>query len=209
MSRKLLILSLLFTWITLEQADRNPMSAAPSIRIIVRDDAEEIERFAADELAGMLEKLFVVNTTVEADDSQSDCAAVIHVGRSDRTGALAQALGSDHPELSDQGLLLRRVGGDPPTLVISGGSPVAVMWAVYELGQRWGIRYLVDSDVYPARGEWSGLPDLDVIMEPNMRIRCWRLLNDLAAGPISWSHPPPQAPRRIGSPLRGRPMGGA
>ena len=72
-------------------------------------------------------------------------------------------------------------------MVIGGGSSVATMWAVYELVERWGVRYLIDRDVYPAKSEWSGLPDLNVVKEPNMRIRCWRLVNDLADGPVSWS----------------------
>ena len=35
-------------------------------------------------------------------------------------------------------------------IVIGGGSPVATLWAVYELVERWGVRYLIDRDVYPA-----------------------------------------------------------
>jgi len=91
------------------------------------------------------------------------------------------------PDLTEQGILLRRLNTETLTMAIGGGSPVAVMWAAYELGERFGVRYLIDRDVYPPRHAWDNLPDLNVVMEPNLTIRCWRLVNDLAPGPVSWS----------------------
>ena len=158
----------------------------PSVRIVVGAEAEPLEHFAASELESMLEKLFSLSVTVGSTLEPTSAATVL-LGRPESNPTLAAAVGEAWPQLSDQGLLLRRLDSDPATLVVGGGSPVAVMWAVYELGERSGIRYLVNQDVYPAKIPWTEWPQLDVTMEPNMRVRCWRLVNELPNGPVSWS----------------------
>jgi len=156
------------------------------LQIVVGKDAPPLERFAADELARMLAGLFPCEVRVEQRSSSSTDATIL-LGRPSSNSTLAVAMGDDWPELTDQGIVLKRLDLEAPTLVVGGGSPVAVMWAAYELGERLGMRYLIDSDVYPPRRAWDELPDLNVVMEPNLRIRCWRLVNELAPGPVSWS----------------------
>ena len=158
----------------------------PRVAIVVGGEASELESLAASELASMLEKLFAVSAAVETAAGE-EAQAVILVGRPHSNPLLAEAAGNDWPDLSDQGLLLRSVNGSVPTLLVGGGSPVAVLWAAYDLGERLGVRYLVNRDVFPDRRPWSGLPNLDLVREPNLRIRCWRLVNDLPHGPVSWS----------------------
>ena len=53
--------------------------------------------------------------------------------------------------------------------------------------ERWGVRFLVDGDVLPAEPADLRTPTAEIHLEPNMRVRCWRLVNDLALGPVSWS----------------------
>ena len=161
-------------------------ASASSVRIVVGDEADPLERFAAGELEDMLEKLFAISVTVGSTPDTTATATLL-VGRPESNPELAAAVGLAWPQLSDQGLLLHRLNSDPTTLVVGGGSPVAVMWAAYELGERFGIRYLVNQDVYPVKILWSEWPPLDVAMEPNMRVRCWRLVNELPHGPVSWS----------------------
>ena len=158
----------------------------PRVAIVVGGEASELESLAASELASMLEKLFEVSAAVGTAAGE-EARAVILVGRPQSNPMLAEAAGESWPDLSDQGLLLRSVNGPVPTLLVGGGSPVAVLWAAYDLGERLGVRYLVNRDVFPDRRPWSGLPDLDLLLEPNLRIRCWRLVNDLPHGPVSWS----------------------
>jgi hypothetical protein len=62
-----------------------------------------------------------------------------------------------------------------------GGSPRATLWAVYELAQRWGVRYLVDRDVFPEQMGAFKVPDLDIVMEPVFRIRAHPSIQDYAA----------------------------
>ena len=176
------LLSVNFTCAVGQTAD----SSAPNIHIVVGEGADQLERFAANELEGMLERVFSVSASV-GTESNASSSAVVLLGRPQSNPELAKAIGDEWPQLTDQGVLLRRLDSTPTTFVVGGGSPVAVMWSAYELGERFGVRYLVNRDVYPAKQQWSQWPQLDVTMEPNMRIRCWRLVNDLPNGPVSWS----------------------
>ena len=158
----------------------------PRVDIVVGSEATELERLAGSELASMLERLFEVSAGVGPVVGEESRAAIL-VGRPQTNPLLAEAAGESWPDLSDQGLFLRSANGPVPTLLVGGGSPVAVLWAAYGLAERLGVRYLLNRDVYPARRRWSGLPDLDLVLEPNLRIRCWRMVNDLPHGPVSWS----------------------
>ena len=158
----------------------------PQVAIVVGQDAPALERLAASELAAMLERLFELTVTV-GPSNDGNAQAVFLVGRPESNPLLAKAVGDHWPDLTSQGLVLRNVKNENPMLLVGGGSAVAVLWAAYDLAERLGVRYLLDRDVYPPRRAWSGLPELDLILEPNMRIRCWRLVNDLAHGPVSWS----------------------
>mgnify|MGYP001258569575 CR=1 FL=1 len=77
--------------------------------------------------------------------------------------AAVAGLGEQHlPALSDQGFLLRKTEAfGKHALAIVGGSSVATLWGVYELVERYGVRYLVDGDVYPQSAGPFHLPDLD------------------------------------------------
>jgi hypothetical protein len=165
-----------------ESAERSAVS------VVIGAKADKLERFAAAELCGYLDKLYGIRTR-PTTELPEPAETILLVGSPKMNPDIAKALGENGwPKISDQGIVLKRSELDgKPALVIGGGSPVATMWAVYELVERWGVRYLIDRDVLPAKRTWSGLPDVDVVMEPNLRIRCWRLVNDLADGPVSWS----------------------
>ncbi len=155
--------------------------------IVVGAGAPRLEQFAADQLSDYLNKLFRLE--VQPTDDLTTAKIGLLVGSPETNPAVAKALGVDGwPKLSDQAIVLKRgTLAGKPVLVAGGGSPVATMWAVYELVERWGVRYLIDGDIYPPQGAWPGLPEVDLVMEPNMPIRCWRLVNDLPLGPVSWS----------------------
>ncbi len=162
--------------------------AEADVAVVLGPKAGPLDGYAADQLCSYLGKLFGIETRPTTPFPATAKTALL-VGSPETNPAVAKAVGKQGwPKLGDQGIVLKRARlDDKPALVLGGGSPVATMWAVYELVERWGVRYLIDRDVYPAKRPWSGLPDLDVVMEPNMRIRCWRLVNDLAHGPVSWS----------------------
>ena len=112
---------------------------------------------------------------------------MVVVGSPSTNPAVKEIIGDRWPKLSDQGQVIRSVKHDGrDLLVIGGGSPVATLWAVYELGHRFGMRYLLSGDVLPAEPAKFKLDGFDVVMEPNLRLRTWRTVNDFAIGPESW-----------------------
>ena len=158
-----------------------------SVELIIGREADELECFAASELQGYLKRLF--GMTAKIEHSPSDTAEYLMIlGNLQSNPIITQAIDeSNFPQLSDQGFLLRRtVFMDKPTMVISGGSPAATMWGVYELVEHYGVRYLLHSDVYPEDTGDFHLLEIDQVWEPLLGVRWWRVINDFAMGPESW-----------------------
>jgi len=155
--------------------------------IVVDKNAPALEKLAATEMAGQLARLFEGTVSV-IDQIPAAPGHLVLIGNPRTNPHVKEAVGDGWPKLSDQGIVLRKTRyRQTAALIIGGGSPVATLWAVYECGHRWGVRYLVQGDVFPPKRAFDGLPDWSLVLEPNMRIRCWRLVNDLADGPVSWS----------------------
>ena len=150
--------------------------------ICIAQNADDLQRFAAAELKTCLQRLFGI--AVEIDDRRSDepCTCFL-LGLI--TAPHVQQACPDLPALSDQGHLVRRL--DEHTMILAGGSSAAVAWAVYELLEHFGVRYLLHGDVLPERPGPFHLPDIDRVLEPNLRLRSWRQFNDLPTGPGLWS----------------------
>jgi hypothetical protein len=168
--------------------DRHLLGAAvPRVGVQIGPEPDAVERFAADELAGYLSRLFRV-VTKPTTRRPEPADVLLLVGTPDTNPAVAEALGTvSWPMVSDQGIVLKRAVRDGrPALVIGGGSPAATLWAVYELVERWGVRYVLHGDVLPEQPGPFRLPDADVVLEPNLKVRQWRAVNDFAMGPESW-----------------------
>ena len=188
-SRSAVCIAIVTSYLTLALCGRlsaTGIERLPHVAVVVGKQAPELEQFAARELAGMLERLFEISVTIQAMDDVRATTQVL-VGRPVINPSVGHSVGDSWPQISDQGLILRHLKASIPTFVVGGGSATATLWAVYELGKRLGVRYLQYRDSYPSRRKWTGLPKLDLVMEPNMRIRCWRLVNDLPHRPVSWS----------------------
>lgn len=160
-------------------------SSHQRIGVLVGAKASKLERFAADELCRYLKEIFgldVVSSTAPSSsqhqffllgDGSSNPAATGHV----------EAFAG----LSGQGVLLKRTTyKNHPALVVGGGSAQAVLWAVYEIVERWGVRFLVDRDVIPKARRKFKLPDCDESKEPIFRIRAHPTIQDFAASGESW-----------------------
>ena len=168
------------------QTNHTDTSDGKRVAVIISENAPELERFAAEQLCDYLEKLFGIQTRPMS--SMSEEAGTLFLIGSFNTEPAVQGTteGNESPSVSEQGFILRRVQCQGrPSLVVRGGSPRATLWAVYELVERWGVRYLLHRDVLPARSTFH-LPDLDVVMEPTLPGRQWRVINDFACGPESW-----------------------
>ena len=168
------------------QTNHTHTSDNTQVAVIVSENAPDLERFAAEQLCDYLEKLFGVQTR-PTSNLFAEAVALFLVGSLD-TDVVVQGASEEDvlPPVSEQGFVLRRMQFQGrPSLVVRGGSPRATLWAVYELVERWGVRYLLHCDVLPAPCAFQ-LPDLDVVMEPTLPVRQWRVINDFACGPEAW-----------------------
>ncbi len=161
--------------------------ASLPVGVVVGPAAEDLERYAADQLCDYLDKLYGCTVRPATELTQSADVGLL-VGSPSSNPAIGKALGPDGwPEVGEQGIVLKRGRLDgKPVLVIGGGSPRATMWAVYELVERWGVRYLLHGDVLPEKPAAFGLPETDTVLEPAFAIRQWRVVNVHACGPESF-----------------------
>jgi len=155
--------------------------AEPSVVIEVSADADPLVRFGASELEKYLGALFGLAPEIRAG-GEGDATHTVVLGLASDSHVLRTA--GEMPELSDQGHLVRRVR--PDVMILAGGSSAAVCWAVYELVERFGVRYLLHEDVFPAEAGPFHLPDVDETFEPVQKIRGWRVLCTLPTGPTVW-----------------------
>lgn len=153
--------------------------------IVISSGAHELERFCAAELQGYLDKLFHV--TAEIGVAPDNASTLFFLGVSGHVEATCPDVG-DLPDLSDQGFLLRKsLCAGRPVFIVAGGSPVAMMWGVYELAEQYGVRYLLHGDVLPAEKKELFLPEIDQVFEPTFRARWVRTMGDFAMGTEAWS----------------------
>lgn len=161
-----------------------PLYAEIGVAISVGPEAPAIEKKAARELQRYLRSLFDAKATFVTTPG-SDVEGIILVG-SPATNPAVKAAGA-WPSVSDQGIVIRNVQGQAsPTLIVGGGSPVATLWAAYELVHQYGVRYFLHGDLMPLKPGTLRLSGFDTVMEPNLRTRTWRTLNVFAIGPESW-----------------------
>ena len=155
------------------------------VTIQISPCAEEVLKSAAAQLKEYLHRLFgtIPSVSISSEPVQIAGGARILIGTT--SDDLIQKTSGGVPKLTDQGYLLRRVS--PDTLVLCGGSGSAAAWAVYDLAERFGVRYLLHGDVIPPQRNGFSIPALDELCEPLLRIRSWRLFNDLAHGPLLWT----------------------
>ncbi|MFP6765613.1 MAG: hypothetical protein VB858_18435, partial [Planctomycetaceae bacterium] len=158
--------------------------AAELVQIVHGTDAPRIERFAARELGSLLERAFQDVQIEVSDRVVQKTATTVFVG-SPKTNPAVATVFKQWPEISDQGIVIQSAVG-APVHVAGGGSPAATLWAVYELGHRIGFRFLPRGDIDPLGKRPLDLSKFDTVMEPQLRSRTWRTINDFAIGPESW-----------------------
>jgi len=163
-----------------------PVPAGPHVDVVTGKHAPALEGYAATELKSFLERLYDADVRIGQAQS-NDAAYVILLGSPATNPSVRTTMNDAWPALSDQGFLLRSLASDrPSTLVAGGGSPVATLWATYELVHRFGVRFLLSGDVFPPEPAPLRLANIDQRFEPTLRTRTWRTVNDFAIGPEAW-----------------------
>jgi hypothetical protein len=154
--------------------------------IVVGPDAHQLERKAGLELQRYFQKLFGFSPAVVTSMPQSAKTLVL-VGNPETNPAIKETVGENWPRLTDQGFLLRKVSvSDKPALIVGGNSSIATLWAAYSLLENYGVRYLFRGDFIPENVQAFSLPSMDIVQEPTLPFRCWRVWNAHACGPESW-----------------------
>jgi hypothetical protein len=158
--------------------------AAEFVQVVHGPDPTPLEKLAASELVDILERVFddveVRSGSVVARRS----GTIILVGNPDTNPNIARKF-ADWPKVTDQGIVTR--SGDQKRFhAVGGGSPAATLWAVYELGHRVGIRYLLRGDIDPLNKRPFDLSDIEFSIEPQVRQRGWETLGAGAHSFESW-----------------------
>ena len=173
------------TWDRIGAAGLGHQEPASRVSVVVGSGAPQLERFAARELRRYLYELY--GTQARSQGSPDPAVDLnIPLGNPRTNPAILDTLGkAGWPQVSDQGMVLRKVSAvGKPALVLGGGSPQATLWSVYELVERAGVRFLLEKDVLPQEPEPFPPGELDLILEPRFRFRSYRAINNLATSLI-------------------------
>jgi hypothetical protein len=153
---------------------------APPEVIIVSDSDDPIEQYAASELSSLLKTLFEAEVKVATVVPEAGGNVILLGSTAFNQGIINKQAAS----ISDQGLILKSTKSG---LIIRGGSPVATLWAVYEFGHSFGMRYLPEGDYAPIDPPAFSLSGFDTaLMEPAAKVRAWRAIDSGTAGQESW-----------------------
>ncbi len=91
------------------------------------------------------------------------------------------------PKLADQNHAIKTGKQDNQSvLVVTGGSANATLWAAYELGWRYGVRYFLFGDLYPAQASAFTVEGHDIVLRPSVARRTWYAFTNSQAGTVSW-----------------------
>ena len=80
-----------------------------------------------------------------------------------------------------------RLKSDGQSLVVSGGSDVAVLYGAYAFSEKLGVRFYLHGDVIPSRKIPFALPVLDETRQPFFLTRGIQPFHDFAEGPDWWT----------------------
>lgn len=155
-------------------------AAGPTIDIVLGEKADPLEKFAADEMAGQLKKLYDaevrIGTTVP-----SGAKNVVLVG-TEQSNPHFKKLGLNLPAALQHDYALKSYPKDGTNvLAVVGANPQTVLWAAYELGWRLGIRYFAFGDLYPTAPPAFTTAGFDVTIRPAAREIGW---NPTFASPL-------------------------
>ena len=183
-----LIVNLAFTALTIALFGVPPAETraeGPKIQIVTVKQPSQIEQLAAREMAVQLTKLF--DAQVSIVDGARDSEELVIVLASQPALKGFSNLKLELPKLDDQDHAIKSAQlGNKSALVVTGGSPRSTLWAAYELGWRYGVRYFLFGDLYPADAGAFSTQGHDVLLRPAVAKRTWHALFPSPAGPESW-----------------------
>src|SRR3989338_2887781 len=110
------------------------------VTIVIPEQASPVERYAAEELKKYLAILYRIDAALQHQSAVRLDGPTIVIGHPKNHPCLADM---EWPILSADGFCLKTVRSDPAVLVVTGGSGRGTLFGVYELLERWGVRFLL------------------------------------------------------------------
>ena len=153
------------------------------VTIAIPERASGVERYAAEELKKYLALLYGIDAAVQHSGAALPDGPTVVIGTLRNHPSLP---GAEWPALSADGFCLKTVRTDPPVLAVAGGSGRGALFGVYELVERWGVRFLLSGDVLPERPEPFRLTGFDERVEPAYPLRAMRPMANLPEGSAPW-----------------------
>ncbi|NMC19876.1 MAG: hypothetical protein GYA33_05585 [Thermogutta sp.] len=171
-------------------------STAPAA-IVIRGDADAVERLAAQEVRRYVyQRTRVLLPIVSEVPRSSDVILVAYaepavlggfwreLGLEDSAGPLAGRLAAAEPD----GYLLWTVPrGEHQVLVVAGHDASSLLYAAYRTAESYGARFYLEGDVLPDRLIGWSMPQLDEARRPLFSHRGIQPFHDFPEGPDWWS----------------------
>ncbi len=143
-------------------------AAGPTIDIVIAENAKfgenvlEVETFPATEMAAQLKKLFAAEVRIHKGKPPADAQHIIYLGES-YNHPVGDKIKWPEPHIGTSGQWLKSLEVDgKPALIVAGAGRAATLWAAYELGWHFGIRYFPFGDLYPINNPQFSLQGIDL-----------------------------------------------
>lgn len=159
------------------------MKPPPSSRVAIQlgHNCDPIEQQAADELSRWVRSLF--GTCASIQRSLPADGYVFCLGTASTNAEICPFPTEDEQQYA---IRLRR-HKRAQVCELAGGSPLAVKWAMHEAARQWGVTFLSQGDVLPARAGRFRFPRPVETRRPVFRNRAFRLINDMVNSGAVWS----------------------
>ncbi len=152
-----------------------------NVSVVTGPAADELEVYAANELCRYLQSIYGINTH-PVTGIEANAKIAFFIGNPKSNPAVNDVSGiTGWPDVSEQGIVLKRGVIDGTTIfILGGGSARATLWAVYDFIKHLGVCFLLEKDVLPENPPSFPPDELDVVIEPQLHFRSYRGVNDLA-----------------------------
>jgi hypothetical protein len=150
----------------------------PKAVIVIGKDASETHQFAATELQRYLRALSGAEVSVVTDDQRATRPrgeTAILLGGPEENSAVRDVTTAhwvDYANLKSDGIVIKAgLFKGRPTIIAGGANGVATMYAVYDLLEQLGIKFLLTGDIIPPPVATLSVPALNLRKEPSFARR--------------------------------------
>ncbi len=157
------------------------------LTIVVGDQCTPVEKYAAEELARYVYELWKFRPAIVSDQDESFSRPAILLGSPSSNHHVARFAGNlKWDQLTADGFYVKTVGTRSDVLVVGGQLPRGTLFGVYDIVERWGMRFSLTEDIFPVKPAPFSLASFDEKCEPSYAVRAMRPSNNLPEGSAPW-----------------------